>query len=590
MNQATSGSAPDADSAPVGAPEDAGHDVDWTQQTAGSFEEFELPEFLLEGIRDLGFEAPTPVQRAVIPASKDGDDLIVQSKTGSGKTAAFGISLARRLHEPGKRPQVLVLAPTRELVQQVDREVGTLVRRAGHETVVVIGGVGYGPQTDGLQGGASVVVGTPGRVLDHLRKGTFDTSAIHTVVLDEADEMLSMGFWEEVTAILDRMPPERQTLLLSATLPPEIDRAAKRYLKDPERVELTGDVSIVLGVDNILYVPWSNLPAARNLLYLLEVEKPKSALIFCTTKAEAAGIAVYLSRFGFRVDGIHGDLSQRDRERAMGRLRKNEVDLLVATDIAARGIDISDLSHVINHGLPEYPEVYVHRIGRTGRIGKKGTAITLLSGQDMGTVSAVQKRYGVRFETRSLPSEEEIIRMQKDRIVEQILDAARDVEFEMYVPVALEMCNTEEGRRAVGYLLRQYFSEEQKGGSSRGGSGGAASSGRARVYVSCGLDEASDEELVAALTAIEGVSADDLGPLERQSTSTFFEVAVGSADALVAAGEVQIGDRACRIERARARGGRPSGGRSGGGGGRSGSGGSGGRSGGGGGSGGRRRR
>jgi ATP-dependent RNA helicase DeaD len=534
------------------AADEAVGSVDWTQQTSGSFDDLEIPETVRLGIRELGFTAPTPVQRAVFAAAAAGDDLVIQSKTGSGKTAAFGVPVAARLEPPGRRPQALVLAPTRELVQQVDREIGTFVKYAGHETVVVIGGVGYGPQQDALDRGASVVVGTPGRVLDHIRKGTFDTSGVRMVVLDEADEMLSMGFWEEVTAILDRMPRERQTMLLSATLPPEIDRAAKRYLKEPTRIELTGDVSIVLGVENILYLPLNHVTPARNLLYLLEVEKPTSALIFCNTKNEAAGIAVYLRRFGFRVDGIHGDLSQRDRERAMGRLRQGEVDLLVATDIAARGIDISDLSHVVNFGLPDYPEVYVHRVGRTGRIGKKGTAITLLSGQDMGTASAVQKRYGVTFQNRALPNEEEIIRMQSERIVAQVLEAASDVEFEMYVPIALEMCKTEEGRRAVGYLLREYFSE----GPARGARGGAAAAdGGAghgvRLYVAAGLDEAGDDELRAALLAVEGVEEADVFSLERQAASTFVQMSAAAADRVLDAHGLTVGDRTFKVERAR---------------------------------------
>ena len=518
--------------------DEADGEVDWTQQTSGTFADFGLSEGVMGGIRELGFEAPTPVQRAVLDPIRGGADVIIQSKTGSGKTAAFGIPLAERLGEPGPLPQALVLAPTRELAQQVEREVGVLVRGAGHSAALVIGGVGYGPQVTALQGGASVIAGTPGRVLDHLKRGTFDTSDVRIVVLDEADETLSMGFWEEVTAILDRMPKDRQTVLLSATLPPELERTAKRYLRDPERHELTGDVAMVLGVENILYFPDDNIPPTRNLLYILETERPDSALIFCNTKAESDGLAVYLRRFGFRVDVIHGDLSQRERERAMGRLRSGDIDLLVATDVAARGIDISDLSHVVNNGLPEYPEVYVHRVGRTGRIGKRGTAVTLLSGRDAATVSTVQKRYGVSFISRRLPPEQEVLAMQAERLVEKILAASNSVEFEMYVPVALKMCETEEGRRAVGFLLRQYFAEDTQ--PRRAGDRGTERAGGVRLYVSLGADEGTDEELLAALTAVEGVAATDVFSVERQSTSAFLQVAgPGEQRLVVIAGVVE---------------------------------------------------
>ncbi len=438
------------------------HEVDWTQRVEGTFDELGLGAGVLEGIAQLGFAGPTPVQREVMTPALEGHDLIIQSKTGSGKTAAFGIPLAERLVPKTGKVQALVLAPTRELVQQVERELSCFVKADGHKTLVVIGGVGYGPQDEALAAGASVVVGTPGRVLDQLKRGNFDASEVRITVLDEADEMLSMGFWEEVTSILDFLPKTRQTMLLSATLPPEIERAAQRYLSDPVRLELAGDISVVQGVRHVAYAPFPGIPTARNLLYVLEVEKPRSTLVFCNTKAESAGVAIYLSRFGFRVDTIHGDLSQRERERAMGHLRSGEIDILVATDIAARGIDVCDLSHVINLALPEQPESYVHRVGRTGRIGRSGVAITLMVGANNHVRTAVQKRYGVEFEPRSYPPEAEIIKMQHDRLVNQILESARDVEFEMYVPVAEAMCETPEGRRAVGYLLRQHFTEQQR--------------------------------------------------------------------------------------------------------------------------------
>ncbi len=436
--------------------------VDPTHLTSGSFEDFGLPEHVLVGLAALGYTAPTPVQHRCIAPVLTGHDLIVQSKTGSGKTSAFGIPLAALLAPPGHGVQALVLAPTRELAAQDARELAALVRPAGHEALLVIGGVGFGPQTVGLRRGDSLVVGTPGRVLDQLRRGTFDPAGVRLVVLDEADEMLSMGFWEEVTAILDRLPRSRQTLLFSATLPEAIQRTARQYLVDPQRVDLAGDHATVRGVAHLVYFPDPALLPARQLLHILEVERPQSALVFCATKNEASGVGSYLRRFGLRTDVIHGDLSQPVRERAMRRLRTGAIDLLVATDVAARGIDISGLSHVVNFGLPEQIEIYVHRVGRTGRIGQPGTAITLLSGRDTAALRQIERTYDVGFQRRSLPAVEEVVRMQAERIVQQLLADSDGVEFEQYVPAALSLVQSEQGRRAVAYLLRAYFAAQER--------------------------------------------------------------------------------------------------------------------------------
>ncbi|RMG10700.1 MAG: DEAD/DEAH box helicase, partial [Deltaproteobacteria bacterium] len=340
------------------------------------FEDLPLSEEVLAGIRERGYERPTPVQARCIEPALKGRDLSVRSKTGTGKTAAFGIPLIETVEPRGQLPQAVVLAPTRELANQVAEELAALGKHKSVRVLSIIGGASMQAQLDALARGVDIVVGTPGRVLDHIRRGTLDLSQVKVRVLDEADEMLSMGFLEEVTSVLNACPEEAQTLLFSATLPEDLGRIVARYMKDPESILLSGDEFTVEGIENRLYETRDDYPKPRNLLYLLEMEDPDSAIIFCNTRDDTALVTAVLNRHGLPAALLNSDLSQKEREKAMQRIKSGEIRFLVATDLAARGIDISDLSHVVNYSLPEDPAVYMHRVGRTGRIGKKGTALS----------------------------------------------------------------------------------------------------------------------------------------------------------------------------------------------------------------------
>jgi ATP-dependent RNA helicase DeaD len=345
-------------------------------QSQKTFAELGLSEGILKTLADIGFSHPTTVQAEAIPPALEGRDLLVQSRTGSGKTAAFGIPLGEILASSSlPKPQALVLAPTRELALQVEKECSRLLAHAPVESVAIYGGAAIGPQIKALEDGAQLVVGTPGRVLDHMRRGTLKTDDIRFFVLDEADEMLSMGFWEEITAIVESLPKKRQNMLFSATIPQEIEGIAEAHLADPIRLYLSEDFVGVREIDHVYYMV-SGGNKTRDLLAVLEYEKPALALIFCNTREETARVANFLSDSGFASEGISSDLSQRDRERVMKRMRAGELKYLVATDIAARGIDINDVSHVVNYSFPDSPDVYVHRTGRTGRAGKSGIAVS----------------------------------------------------------------------------------------------------------------------------------------------------------------------------------------------------------------------
>ncbi|HEY4118769.1 MAG TPA: DEAD/DEAH box helicase [Byssovorax sp.] len=374
---------------------------------APTFEVLPLSPELRETLAEIGYQHPTPVQIAVWEPATRGRDAVVQARTGTGKTAAFGLPIVDHIVKRGSPVvQVLVLCPTRELAVQVSTEVDRLGQKKGVKVLAIYGGAPMQRQIDGIQAGAQVVVGTPGRVLDHLRRGTLDPKQVRLVVLDESDEMLSMGFERELTSILETLPPERQTLLFSATLPPDIERIAKNKLRAPDFLTLSGDHVGALSIRHFVYMVASEKVAA--LLRVLDVEDPESAVIFCNTKDETQNVAQALKRKGFDADWLNGDLPQGDREKVMTATREGRLRYLVATDVAARGIDISHLTHVINYDFPQDAEAYVHRTGRTGRAGRTGTAVSLVAPHDIGQLYLLRLTYKIRPVEKQIPSEGEL--------------------------------------------------------------------------------------------------------------------------------------------------------------------------------------
>jgi ATP-dependent RNA helicase DeaD len=356
----------------------------------------------------MGFSEPMPVQSATFPLISEGRDIMVQSRTGSGKTAAFGIPFANGIVTgEDKFVQAIVLLPTRELALQVAAELSKICQYRQITVVPVYGGAPMGRQVEQLRAGGQIVCGTPGRVLDHLRRGTLRLDKVRSAVLDECDEMLSMGFQEDIEAILERTPSERQTLLFSATVPEGIQRLARRFLRNPEFLKLSGDYISVNEIRHLYYsIPGIN--RENELLQILAFEDPKSAIIFCNTREETGRVAAFLRQNGHDAEAISSDLSQTDRERVLGRMRVGGIKFLVATDVAARGIDIENLSHVFNYSFPDAPEIYVHRTGRTGRAGKHGTAVSLIGPTEVGSFYYLKLLYKIKPEERALPSEAEI--------------------------------------------------------------------------------------------------------------------------------------------------------------------------------------
>ena len=430
-----------------------------------------------------------PVQARAIPAMRAGRDLIVQALTGSGKTGAFGIPIVNELDPALNKIQALVLAPTRELAGQITKELETLGQQREVRVLPIYGGVDYEPQLAALERGVHVIVGTPGRILDHLGSGRMDFANVRMVVFDEADELLSLGFWPDIREIRSYLPRERrQSCLFSATMPEKVLALSRAFLNEPEFISMVGEDRSPSEIEQYYYVTTAQEKEA-NLRRILEYEDPESALIFCNTRSDVRFLASFLQKQGFDADAISGDLSQNAREAVMKRIKAGTLRLLVATDVAARGIDISDLSHVIAYSAPESPEIYLHRTGRTGRAGKAGVAISLVSGLDVGSFRNLQKVNEIQVTERALPTDAEILERHRSRLavkVEQEIRTipAREREFKVdrWIPVVREMGAREEGLRELAAIVASYMREHRPETSVResaapAGAGKSASAG-----------------------------------------------------------------------------------------------------------------
>ena len=372
----------------------------------GGFATLGLSPTLCQVVAELGFATPTPVQARAIPLLLAGRDLVGQSTTGSGKTGAFGLAILQKLKRGERHPQALILCPTRELCAQVARDFRKLGRReAGLAVLVLAGGQPMNPQLAALQQGVHVVVGTPGRALDHIKRGSLDLSGVATVVVDEADRMLDMGFGEEMESILSGAPRPRQTVFFSATYPRSIDAMTKAHQQDPARLTVGDADSTRALLRQLAIVVDDNNGRLGTLLAMLRTSPPESAIVFCNFKATVTRVEQALGAAGISSASLHGDLEQKQRDFVMARFRNHSIRVLVATDVAARGLDIEGLDLVVNFELPFQPETYVHRIGRTGRAGKAGVAVSLVGPQDGAKVKAIEAAIGSPLQRQVAPTE-----------------------------------------------------------------------------------------------------------------------------------------------------------------------------------------
>ncbi|WP_163717155.1 DEAD/DEAH box helicase [Mangrovibacterium lignilyticum] len=392
-----------------------------------TFEQTGLKPELLSAISEMGFEQPTPIQEKTIPHLLDNDnDLIALAQTGTGKTAAFGLPLLHNVDLNSKAVQALVLCPTRELCLQITRDLEAFSKNLrGFKNIAVYGGADIGKQIRELRSGGQIVVGTPGRVHDLIRRNVLNVSEIRWLVLDEADEMLTMGFKEEMDAILANTPAIKQTLLFSATMPAEITNMSKKYLNNPEELSVGRRNQGSDNVQHHYYVVQARDKYAT-LKRIADNYPNCYAIVFCRTRMETREVAERLMEDGYNADALHGDLSQAQRDQVMGRFRSKNLQMLVATDVAARGLDVTELTHVINYSLPDDPEVYIHRSGRTGRAGKKGISVSILHMRETGKMRQIEKVSNKKFDRKMVPGGEEICEVQLMHLVDKVVQTEVD--------------------------------------------------------------------------------------------------------------------------------------------------------------------
>ncbi|MCB9745561.1 MAG: DEAD/DEAH box helicase, partial [Alphaproteobacteria bacterium] len=421
------------------------------------FEDFPISAELIRGLHEMGYVEATKVQSESIEPALAGKDMVVRAKTGTGKTSAFGIPILERVEAGSREVQAIVLSPTRELANQIAREFAAVAKYKDITILPVYGGTAMGPQEKALQDGVEVVVGTPGRVLDHIRRGNLKLGTARIACLDEADEMLSMGFYKEVTSIL-RQCGEAQVLLFSATVEEDVKRIVRKFLNDPVDIMLSTDTDKVEGITHVLYEVDPSYHRARALLGILDsMDDVGATIIFCNTREDTATVAAFLNRQGLDCQLISGELPQKKRERVMARMKSGKIQFMVATDVAARGIDINDITHVVNYSLPQDPAVYMHRIGRTGRIGNKGIAISLVGGADLATRLVLERQFEVQFVPKELPSEEEAAALRVERQVKEIKSAMGSTAFEGYIPLARALKDRPDGDFLLATALRTFF-------------------------------------------------------------------------------------------------------------------------------------
>ena len=522
-----------------------------------NFSTLDLDATLVKAVGALGYEEATPVQLAAIPVLLQGQDLLAQAETGTGKTAAFALPMIQRLLDGKRRiTRGLVLVPTRELAMQVAEAVHKYARGTHLSVVPLYGGASMAQQVRALDRGAEIVVATPGRALDHLGRGSLKLAALDILVLDEADEMLDMGFAEDIDTILESAPDQRQTALFSATMPPRLRAIAERHLNDPARIRIQrekSDAGKLPRVRQVAYIV-SRAHKAAALQRVLDMESPTSALVFCRTRVEVDSLVETLNAHGYRAEAIHGGMQQRQREAVMARFRAAKADLLIATDVAARGLDISQLSHVFNYDVPSAPEGYIHRIGRTGRAGREGTAITLAEPREHRLLRSIEAMTKQKIEVATMPTVADLRARRlevtratlRERLVAGDLDDVRVVvealsnEFDV-VDIAAAAVKLAHAAIAGEGLEEEVPThppqrEAPPSGMRRSKGERAGADRFVRLFIGAGRRAGiRPADLVGAIANESGISSRDLGQIEIADSFSLVEVPEAAADHVISA-------------------------------------------------------
>jgi len=416
---------------------------------------------VLRAITEMGFEESTPIQEKTIPLAMEGRDLIGQAQTGTGKTAAFGVPLVHKIDVTEDKIVALIMCPTRELAIQVAEEISKLGRFKGIRSLPIYGGQDIVKQIRALKKRPQIIIGTPGRLLDHINRKTIRLDDVMTVILDEADEMLDMGFMEDIQSILSLVPEARHTMLFSATMPPNIQRLAKQFLRDPEHVSVIPK-QVSAPLIQQFYIEVQEKMKFEALCRLIDMEAPELAIVFGRTKRRVDELSEALQKRGYSAEGLHGDLSQNQRDAVMRKFRDGSIDVLVATDVAARGLDVSGVSHVINFDLPQDPESYVHRIGRTGRAGKEGTSYTFVTPREMDHLHLIERVTRHKIQKRQLPTIAEAMEGKQRIIAQQILEVMESNDNHEFKAVAIQLLETYDSVALLAAAMKQMAGERHE--------------------------------------------------------------------------------------------------------------------------------
>ena len=511
-----------------------------------TFSELELHPALLRATEEMGFETASPIQQEAIPYALAGLDLVGQAQTGTGKTAAFGLPMLQKMNPDLKKVQGLILCPTRELAIQVSEEIRKLAKYMhGIKTLAIYGGQDINRQIKAMKGGVTIVIGTPGRVMDHMRRKTLRFDDLKVVTLDEADEMLNMGFRDDIETILKETPETRQTLLFSATMPKPIMEIAETYQKDAKVIKV---VKKELTVDNIKQTYYRIRPHDRMeaLCRLFDTVQPNLSVVFCNTKREAGEVAENLNERGYHAEALHGDLKQHDRDRVMNSFRKGTTDILVATDVAARGIDVDDVEAVFNFELPQDDEYYVHRIGRTGRAGREGLAFSFVSSRDYRRLKAIERYCHTKIELGTIPTLKEVRKKRFDKIFKDALHTLETSETDTLIERIMKKCEEEQVspiqiaaaffRRELGedskkeILPEKPFSDYDRKSNKRRGSGDndrrrGGRKGYDRLFLNIGTKASiKPGDILGAIAGEVRIPGKQIGAIDMYDKYSFVEV------------------------------------------------------------------
>ena len=517
------------------------------------FDELDLCPQIVRAVKEMGFEAATPIQARAIPVIMEGRDVIGQAQTGTGKTAAFGIPLLQKIDPKNRKLQAIVLCPTRELAIQVADEIRRLCKfMHGIKVLPIYGGQDIGKQIRSLKGGIQLIIGTPGRVMDHMRRHTLKFDQLHTIVLDEADEMLNMGFREDIETILKDVPEERQTILFSATMPQPILDITKNYQRDAQLVRVVKKELTVQNIDQYYYeVKEKNKEEV--LSRLLDMYNPRRALVFCNTKRRVDELTGALQGRGYFAEGLHGDMKQSQRDRVMNGFRNGKTEILIATDVAARGIDVDDVEAVFNYDLPQDDEFYVHRIGRTGRAGRVGKAFTFIVGKEVYKLKDIQRYCKTKIYAQTIPSLNDVSAIKADKILNNIADTIQNENLSAMVDLIEQRLNEEDytAMDIAAAFLKQAMGAgdtEQQDEFEFGDTG--AEEGMVRLFINIGKKQnVRPGDILGAIAGESGMPGRLVGCIDMYDKYTFVEVPKDRArDVLRAMEHSKIKGKSINIE------------------------------------------